>query len=109
MQLKTRHWDRRGNGGLTFTELGFGTAPIANLYRTVSEEDARAALEAAWDAGVRYFDTAPFYGGGTSERRMGKSFSLPGRLSMATGSLGIAARIDLTRSSRFRIRVPSEG
>ena len=70
MQLKTRHWDRRGNGGLTFTELGFGTAPIANLYRTVSEEDARAALEAAWDAGVRYFDTAPLYGLGLAETRL---------------------------------------
>lgn len=35
MRLKARHWDRIGNGGLTFTELGFGAAPIGNLYRAV--------------------------------------------------------------------------
>ena len=36
--LKTRHWDRIGNGGLTFTEIGFGTAPLGNLYRAISDE-----------------------------------------------------------------------
>ncbi len=36
MTLKTRHWDRLGNGGLTFTELGFGTAPLGNLYRAIT-------------------------------------------------------------------------
>ncbi|EWM14392.1 aldo/keto reductase [Kutzneria sp. 744] len=51
--------------------LGFGGAPIANLYAEVSDEDARAAVDAAWDAGVRYFDTAPHYGLGLSERRLG--------------------------------------
>ena len=68
--LKTRHWDRLGTGGLTFTELGFGTAPIGNLYRAISEEEARAVLDAAWDAGIRYFDTAPLYGLGLSETRL---------------------------------------
>jgi D-threo-aldose 1-dehydrogenase len=66
----TRHWDRRGDGGITFTELGFGCAPIANLYRAVTEAEARTALEAAWDAGIRYFDTAPLYGLGLSETRL---------------------------------------
>jgi D-threo-aldose 1-dehydrogenase len=70
MQLKTRHWDRTGNGGLTFTELGFGTAPLGNLYRAVSEGDAQATLTRAWDVGVRYFDTAPLYGLGLSETRL---------------------------------------
>ncbi|MEX0310769.1 MAG: aldo/keto reductase [Tateyamaria sp.] len=70
MALKTRHWDRTGNGGLTFTELGFGTAPLGNLYRAISDDDARATLDAAWDAGVRYFDTAPLYGLGLSETRL---------------------------------------
>ncbi|MBB5892189.1 aldo/keto reductase [Kutzneria kofuensis] len=51
--------------------LGFGGAPIANLYAEVSDEDARATVDAAWDAGVRYFDTAPHYGLGLSERRLG--------------------------------------
>ncbi len=70
MGLKTRHWDRLGNGGLTFTELGFGTAPLGNLYKAISDEDARATLDAAWDGGVRYFDTAPLYGLGLSETRL---------------------------------------
>lgn len=70
MTLKTRHWDRLGNGGLTFTELGFGTAPLGNLYRAISDDEARATLEAAWDGGVRYYDTAPLYGLGLSETRL---------------------------------------
>ncbi|MEM9432691.1 MAG: aldo/keto reductase [Pseudomonadota bacterium] len=68
--MKTRHWDRLGNGGLTFTELGFGTAPLGNLYRAISDDEARATLEAAWDGGVRYYDTAPLYGLGLSETRL---------------------------------------
>lgn len=70
MPLKTRHWDRLGNGGVTFTELGFGTAPLGNLYQAISDDDARATLDAAWDGGVRYFDTAPLYGMGLSETRL---------------------------------------
>jgi D-threo-aldose 1-dehydrogenase len=70
--MKTRHWDRLGNGGLTFTELGFGAAPIGNLYRAITDDDAQATLQAAWDAGVRYFDTAPLYGFGLSEVRMNR-------------------------------------
>lgn len=51
--------------------LGCGGAPLGNLFAVVSEQDARATLDAAWDAGVRTFDTAPFYGFGMSERRFG--------------------------------------
>ena len=68
--MKHRHFDRLGNGGIRFTELGFGSAPIGNLYRAVSEDDAQAALNAAWDGGVRYFDTAPLYGLGLAETRL---------------------------------------
>lgn len=68
--MKTRHFDRLGNGGITFTELGFGTAPMANLYRAVSEPEAQGALEAAWETGCRYFDTAPLYGLGLAETRL---------------------------------------
>jgi D-threo-aldose 1-dehydrogenase len=68
--MKTRHYDRLGNGGVNFTELGFGAAPLGNLYRAISEEDAQAALNAAWDSGVRYFDTSPLYGLGLSETRL---------------------------------------
>jgi D-threo-aldose 1-dehydrogenase len=70
--MKTRAWDRIGNGGLTFTELGFGAAPIGNLYRAITDDDAQGTLAAAWDAGVRYFDTAPLYGLGLSETRMNR-------------------------------------
>ena len=70
MQQATRHWDRLGNGGLTFTELGFGTAPLGNLYRAISDDVARTILDGAWDAGVRYYDTAPLYGLGLSETRL---------------------------------------
>ncbi|MDU0291644.1 aldo/keto reductase [Saccharothrix longispora] len=57
---------------IPLTRLGVGGGPLGNLYTPVSDEDAFAALEAAWDAGVRYFDTAPHYGLGLSERRLGE-------------------------------------
>ncbi|MFE9425979.1 aldo/keto reductase [Kitasatospora sp. NPDC006697] len=53
------------------TALGFGASVIGNLYRVTPDADAGAAIEAAWDAGIRYFDTAPHYGLGLSERRLG--------------------------------------
>lgn len=56
---------------VALTELGFGGAAIGNLYTAISDEEASAAVAAAWDAGVRYFDTAPHYGLGLSERRLG--------------------------------------
>ena len=70
--MKIRHFDRIGNGGLDFTELGFGSAPLGNLYRPVADDDAHAVLGAAWAAGIRYYDTAPFYGLGLSEVRMNR-------------------------------------
>jgi D-threo-aldose 1-dehydrogenase len=51
--------------------LGYGAANIGNLYRALSDEQAWAVLDAAWESGVRYFDTAPHYGLGLSERRLG--------------------------------------
>ncbi|MBU4531353.1 MAG: aldo/keto reductase [Hoeflea sp.] len=70
--MKTRHWDRIGNGGLTFTELGFGTAPLGNLYRAIGDDEAHAVLTRAWELGVRYFDTAPLYGLGLAETRLNR-------------------------------------
>jgi D-threo-aldose 1-dehydrogenase len=60
-----------GNTGLSVTELGFGTAPLGNLFRPLADSDARATLAAAEEAGFGYYDTAPFYGFGLSERRLG--------------------------------------
>lgn len=51
--------------------LGYGAANLGNLYRAVSDEDAALAVDTAWDAGIRYYDTAPHYGLGLSERRLG--------------------------------------
>ncbi|WP_406416846.1 aldo/keto reductase [Streptomyces sp. NBC_00873] len=61
-----------GRSGVAVSALGFGAAAIAGLFEAVPEEEAAAAVEAAWEAGVRYFDTAPHYGLGLSERRLGE-------------------------------------
>lgn len=53
------------------TQFGLGTAPLGDLFVAVSEDAAQQTLQAAWDAGVRYYDTAPFYGHGKSEHRVG--------------------------------------
>ena len=55
------------------SSLGFGGAAIGNLFAAVDDDAARAALDAAWDNGIRYFDTAPHYGLGLSERRIGEA------------------------------------
>jgi D-threo-aldose 1-dehydrogenase len=54
------------------TRLGLGTAPLAGLYRAVAEPDALAVIEAAWEGGIRFFDTAPLYGHGLAEQRVGR-------------------------------------
>ncbi|MEV8569541.1 aldo/keto reductase [Streptomyces sp. NPDC051322] len=61
--------------GLALTELGLGAAQLGNLARTTSDEDAQGAVDAAWESGVRYFDTAPHYGLGLSERRLGAALA----------------------------------
>lgn len=60
-----------GTTGLMVSELGMGTAPLGNLYRPLGDGDARATLAAALDGGIGFFDTAPFYGFGLAERRLG--------------------------------------
>jgi D-threo-aldose 1-dehydrogenase len=55
--------------------LGLGCAPLGGLYTPVGEEDARATIDAAWDAGIRFFDVAPLYGSGLSERRLGAALA----------------------------------
>jgi D-threo-aldose 1-dehydrogenase len=62
-----------GRTGLSVTTLGFGGAPIGNLYRATGDKEAAAAIDAAWDGGIRYFDTAPHYGLGLSEYRLGET------------------------------------
>jgi D-threo-aldose 1-dehydrogenase len=62
-----------GKNPLRVTNYGLGTAPLANLYNTVAEADAIATVQAAYHQGVRLFDTAPLYGLGASEERVGKA------------------------------------
>lgn len=56
-------------------QLGFGAAPLGNMYRNIPDEEATATVDAAWQHGTRYFDTAPFYGAGLSEIRLGKALA----------------------------------
>jgi len=60
-----------GRSGVTVSGLGFGGAPVGNLFEAVTDGDALDTIDAAWTEGVRYFDTAPHYGLGLSERRLG--------------------------------------
>ena len=55
--------------------LGFGAAPLGNMFRNIPDAEAAATLNAAWLEGTRYFDTAPFYGAGLSEIRLGRELS----------------------------------
>jgi len=55
--------------------LGFGAAPLGNMFRDIPEQEALATVNAAWDDGIRYFDTAPFYGAGLAEIRMGAALA----------------------------------
>jgi len=59
--------------GIDLTEVGLGAAQLGNLYREIDDDEAVGVVEAAWDAGVRYFDTAPHYGLGLSESRLGSA------------------------------------
>ncbi|WP_322892351.1 MULTISPECIES: aldo/keto reductase [unclassified Yoonia] len=70
---QTRNLNDRTARPIALTQLGFGGAPLGNLYRKVSDVDAQATLQAAWDAGIRYFDTAPQYGLGRSEMRFAQA------------------------------------
>ena len=67
---RIRKFTTRRGVELQFTELGFGGAPLGNLYRPMTEKEARLMLEAVWATGCRYFDTAPLYGLGLSETRL---------------------------------------
>ncbi|MFE9750922.1 aldo/keto reductase [Saccharothrix saharensis] len=75
MTSATRQWSTErvplGRSDVTVSRLGLGTAPLAGLFSAVTEDEAAAALETAWATGIRYFDTAPHYGAGSAERRLG--------------------------------------
>ncbi len=74
-----RSFVTRGGRAVTFTTLGFGSAPLGNYLRALTEEECDATLASAWESGVRYFDTAPLYGLGLSEMRVGRLLRSRGR------------------------------
>ncbi len=67
----TKH--KLGRINLDITEMSFGAAPIGNIFRTISEEESRKMVDFAWQSGIRSYDTAPMYGHGLSEARVGES------------------------------------
>ena len=87
------------------TRMGFGGAPLGNLFRKVSEEEAQAALQSAYDAGIRFFNTAPQYGLGRSERRFGVAIERFGReniqLSTKVGRLLLDCEADEVTPEAF--------
>jgi D-threo-aldose 1-dehydrogenase len=62
-----------GNTGISVSEIGFGAASIGNLYSETTDEQAQEVMEKCWELGIRFYDTAPEYGHGLSERRMGNA------------------------------------
>lgn len=66
---------RQASRGLELTEIGFGSAQLGNLNREIDDRTARETVDAAWAAGIRYFDTAPHYGLGLSETRLGAALA----------------------------------
>ncbi len=113
---------RLGTTTVEVTRVGLGCAPLGNLFTALSDADATATVDAAWDAGVRYFDTAPLYGLGLSERRLGRALATRPRdsfvLSTKVGRLlrqdpdfdpgifrvppGLAPRFDYSRDGVLR-------
>lgn len=77
--MRTRTWKTRRNGEIEVSVLGFGGAPLGNMYRPVTETTADATLDAARAAGITYFDNAPLYGLGLSEERYGRAIARWGR------------------------------
>lgn len=71
VDMKVSDRRRLRNRDVSFTLMGLGCAQMGNLYRLTSYQESLGAFDAAWDAGIRYFDTAPFYGYTRSERRLG--------------------------------------
>ena len=71
--MNPSHKRRLGRVDLEVTAFAFGAAPIGNIFRPITEQESDAMVQHAWDAGVRFYDTAPMYGHGLSELRTGHS------------------------------------
>lgn len=85
--------------GTDLTELGFGAAQLGNLFRETTDEEAQRAVNAAWEEGLRYFDTAPHYGLGLSEHRLGRALGETPRDRFALSSKVGRALVDSPESA----------
>jgi len=72
MGIDAMRTSRLGRSAVDVTQLGFGGGPLGGLFAPLDDDTAAGALAAAWDCGIRYFDTSPHYGIGVSERRVGE-------------------------------------
>lgn len=87
---------RLGRTDISITQMGFGGAPLGNMYEAFTDARAAETVDAAFEAGIRYFDTAPFYGHGLGEHRLG-------------AALRNRAREDFVLSSKIgRVLVPAD-
>ena len=77
--MQDRTWTTRLGERIATGALGLGCAPLGNMYRPIPEEQAQAVLDAALAAGIRFFDTAPLYGLGLAEERLGAAIARHGR------------------------------
>ncbi len=77
--MKVSDKRRLGRVDLDVTVLSLGTVAVGNLFKAISERDADDTIQAAWDAGIRYYDTAPLYGHGIAELRTGAALRLKPR------------------------------
>jgi D-threo-aldose 1-dehydrogenase len=104
LDMKTR---KTAKGTLQITEIGFGGSAIGNLYHAEAEENAIAAVEAAWGGGIRYFDTAPHYGLGLSESRLGRALGSKPRseyvLSTKVGRLLVPHTTSIADNQEFEV------
>ena len=96
--MKPSDMRKFGRTDLKVTGFAFGTAPVGNIFREIDDQTSRAMFDHAWDAGVRYFDTAPMYGHGLSELRTSEALRWRNRddfvLSSKVGRLLRPARRD---------------
>lgn len=84
-----------GRCGVEVTRIGLGSAPLGNLFEPLDDEQAHATVTAAWDAGIRYFDTAPLYGHGLAETRVGAALrSYPRDAFVVSSKVGRLLRPD---------------
>lgn len=107
----TQLLNRRTTQPVSCTALGFGGAPLGNLYRKISEDEAQQTLQSAFDAGIRFFDTAPQYGLGRSEGRYREALKRFGRenirLSTKVGRLILDCALDEVTPEAF-VDVPQK-